>query len=61
MAFTFSWKNKAMHELMWIIISKRVRVKKYRHVVGLLGRTKDSLESGDYEFKLEPDGGSESC
>lgn len=44
---------------MWLIISERVKVKKWRHVVGLLHRTKDTPGSSDYEFKLEPDVSSE--
>lgn len=40
---------------MWLIISERAKAKKWRHVVGLLGRTKDTPGSSDYEYKLEPD------
>ena len=48
-----------MHKLMWVTVLKRVKVKKYRHVVGLLGKFKGIPDSSNYEFKLEPDVDSE--
>lgn len=48
-----------MHRLMSVIVLKMVKVKKYRHVVRLLGRFKGTPDSSDYEFKLEPDVDSE--